>query len=156
MQYGVFPCKIHAKKLACKFFYASSFMQTSYKFACIIKVTDFACKNTCKLKVFLYNSKYGWWHLGENVFSQWKRKQLTIHFFLLHVQTSCFANQQFMWYKFLGCWLKWGFKYNTLFYMLTWMHVTCHANCCFEISSTFWTSVHCSYRLAMCLKNGLS
>ena len=53
MQYGRFPLL----KLTCKFLHELLHTDFLHKFASTFKVTDFACKNTRKLRVFLYNGK---------------------------------------------------------------------------------------------------
>ena len=80
MQYGVFPRKIHAKKLACKFLHKLFHANILHANLHVFTVTDFACKNTHKLHVFLYNSKYGWSHCGKTSFRGEKENNLQYTF----------------------------------------------------------------------------
>ena len=144
MQYGVFPCKIHAKKLACKFLHELDHADLLHaNLRVFLRWLNLLVKIHASYKCVLpYNRKYGWWHCGKMSFCVEKKTTYYTLFLTTNVMFCKSTNSLAVGWSGVS-------NYNTLFKMLTWMHVTCHADCCFEIRSMFWSSVHCFYRLAI-------
>ena len=95
--------KIHAKTCVYVLTQAFTHRLFTHKFECIFMVTDFSYKNTCKLHVFLYNSKCCGCkirnrHCGQRSFRGDYTLSLMI---MLWSRTSCFLINDF-----LGCWLN--------------------------------------------------